>query len=260
MRSPVDWTTCDLLEPSDHHQDAARRRSAPLARATTCSRLSRHDHVGDGQEIAVLAEPLGDPVGLEFRHVLEHDRVNAGAELRGRPAEHLDRDSRWETCSGSSCRRSPRLCLPARACSARSASRMRSPERARHARRRRACRRAASPADISRTAAASQISSALRSSPSVTCAARCGMPRALRQLFDGAARGARQDAPRIRRRAHLAVDHDVHGRRRRFRQLAVAQQDGLARVRVHRELPQQHVREQRHGLDVAARPARVDAP
>ena len=43
----------------------------------------------------------------------------------------------------------------------------------------------------------------------------------------------------------------------RFRQLAVTQQDRLARVRVDGELAQQHVRQQRDGLDVAARPARV---
>ena len=121
-----------------------------------------------------------------------------------------------------------------------------------------ACRRARVTGNISRVAAASQISSALRSSDSVIRAgamrdvARARpVPRSTPRVVPG------RMPSRIRRRADLAVDHHVHCRRRGFHQLAVAQQDCLGCVGVHRQLAQQHVGEQRHGLDVAARPAGV---
>ena len=108
-----------------------------------------------------------------------------------------------------------------------------------------------------RVAALSQISSALRN------VGFTDRYRTARQLFAGgkfldeAARRARQQLVAARRREYLAAHHHVHGRGAGVGQPAIAQQNGLGRAGLDRLLSQQHVGQQRHRLDVAARPARV---
>ena len=76
--------------------------------------------------------------------------------------------------------------------------------------------------------------------------------RARRQFTDHITRRARENAVRFRRRAYLAAQHHVHGRGSAFHQEPIANQDGLGRVRVDRELLEHDVGEQRRRLDVTA--------
>src|ERR1700722_8477046 len=74
-----------------------------------------------------------------------------------------------------------------------------------------------------------------------------------------AARGAGQQPRLVWRHADLAIDDDFDAGSTGLGQVAVAQQDDLAGAGFDRLLSQQHVGQQRYRLDVAARPARVDA-
>src|SRR5262245_56575466 len=74
---------------SDDHQDAVRRREIAHECHHMLTALS-DDRVGDGEEIAVLAESFGDAVGLDIGSVHQHDGMDARAKFGGRPAYHLD--------------------------------------------------------------------------------------------------------------------------------------------------------------------------
>jgi hypothetical protein len=81
--------------------------------------------------------------------------------------------------------------------------------------------------------------------------------RGLRELEHDVVRDAGQDQVGFRRSLDHATAHDEHVARRGFGQHAVAEQNRLGRAGVRRELPQQHVADQRDRLDVAAMPAVV---
>src|SRR6185436_1521912 len=65
----------------NHHDDALGGRELGRQRGDLFAAL-RTEGVRDREEITVLAQAFADAVGLDVRHVFQHDRMDARPEFR----------------------------------------------------------------------------------------------------------------------------------------------------------------------------------